>query len=86
LEECEIFLGKLLGQLEELLVYMRMRLFVNEIERAVAVGVGVFFGGRETMVFLGFGDSEKELVFPVAANTGCAKLSDKLYDARRVGA
>jgi hypothetical protein len=38
------------------------------------------------MVFLGFGDSEKELVFPVAANTGCAKLSDKLYDTRRVGA
>jgi hypothetical protein len=31
LEECEIFLGKLLGQLEELLVDMRMRLFVNEI-------------------------------------------------------
>jgi hypothetical protein len=65
---------------------MRMRLFVNEIERAVAVGIGVLFGGRVTMAFLGLGDSEEELVFPVAANTGCAELSDKLYDARRVGA
>lgn len=78
--ECEeLFAGELLGEFEEVGVCAGVR---GQVEGEV-VGGG---GGGGGVVPLGFGDGEEELVFPVAADTGCAKVLDELDDARGVGA
>jgi hypothetical protein len=79
LQVCNLLFGKFLSEPDELGVTVGGGV-VEEVE-----GVGVGGGRGGEVVFLGLGDSEKELVFPVAANAGGVEFLDEFDYARGVG-